>query len=105
MRELKALILSQADIIKETKEYAEAAAIRQNSILMEESDLKLLGVKWVSVDDAVDAIQNPEKKLALSRVLSSKLISKSPVHVVSEFFQTMFDESLYGCLFSKQPTG
>ncbi len=65
--------------IQSVKSFAKAAAIKATAVQQEENDLVLLGVPWTAIEDCVDAVSSPEKRLAIGRLCCGKLISKNQV--------------------------
>ena len=85
--------------------YSEAAAAKVKASDMNDEDIALLGLKWTSIDQAREAVNDPEKRQAILRVLNSGIITNKQAHVVSEAVRLFFSEYLVNHMVLKAPAG
>ena len=85
--------------------FSEAAAGKVKAADMNDEDIALLGLKWTTIDQARSAVNDPEKRQAILRVLNSGIITKKQAHVVSDAFKLFFSDYLTNHMVLKAPAG
>ena len=91
--------------LKEIRSFSETAAVSKKAEQMEDADVALLKLPWTAMYQIHDALANGDKKLAIHRILNSKLVTKDPTHIVTEAFTALFHKDIVGRLFVKTPAG
>lgn len=91
--------------IKEVREFSQSAARKVKAEDMKNADVASLGLKWESVEQIRSACENPEKKLAVLRLLNSGMISSDKSHVVSSALKYFINSDLLRRLCIKLPPG
>ena len=91
--------------IKAIHEFCKAAAMKVKATDMQNEDVAMLRLKFKSVEKLQAACDDPEKRLAILRILNSGLISTMQSKVCPEALSYFIDEDLLTRLFIKVPPG
>ena len=107
-RELAALtgrVVKMQEDLTQVSSFSEAAAGKVKASEMQDDDIDLLHLKWQTVEQIREASEDPAKKLAILRLLSSGLIKSDQTHVVSSALHFFIEPSLLQKLCIKVPPG
>ena len=89
--------------LTQVSSFSEAAAGKVKASEMQDEDIELLHLKWETVEQIREASEDPAKKLAILRLLSSGLIKSDQTHVVSSALNFFIEPDLLRRLCMKVP--
>lgn len=86
-------------------EYSMSAAQRVTATEYVSQDAEFLGLPWKSMEAVQDALDDSEKKAAVTRLLQSPLVVNSLASYVSDVTKYFFAPELVGKLYNGIPRG
>ena len=98
-------MLKLEEDLKELRKLNEKSVEKVEAVEQKDSDSVTLNIPWTCMEQVTDAMQNPAKKMACSRLLNSGIITKKEPHVITQAFKLFFDESIVNKLCIKIPAG